>query len=140
MSTWDVREINELEEKEEVVDIFRKGNFELFDLTKTKLKRNGEVSWCEVNGIIAGVQEIERAREVVAVLMKDEWYSVMTDFGCVSSKVIWVKFKFSLVKICVVVKNSSTEEAIKEMKSFLNYLDRVVDRLCNEYRLCMIEI
>ena len=131
---------NGIVKKEGIVNVSRKGKFELLALTKTKLKGNGELLWCEVNGIIAGVQEIERAREVVAVLMKDEWYSVMTDFGCVSSKVIWVKFKFSLVKICVVVKNSSTEEAIKEMKSFLNYLDRVVDRLCNEYRLCMIEI
>ena len=36
-----------------------------------KLKGNGEVSWCGVNGIIASVQEMERAREGVAVLMNN---------------------------------------------------------------------
>ena len=37
-------------------------------LTETKLKEKGNVSWGEVNGIISDVQEMERAREGVAVL------------------------------------------------------------------------
>ena len=41
---------------EEVVEVFRKGKFELLPLTETKLKGNGEVSWWEVNGIIVSVQ------------------------------------------------------------------------------------
>ena len=41
--------------REEVVDVFREGESELLALTKTKLKWNGEVPWCGVNGIIAGV-------------------------------------------------------------------------------------
>ena len=40
-----------------MMDIFREGKFELLALTETKLKRKGEVSWCGVHGIIAGVQE-----------------------------------------------------------------------------------
>ena len=47
-----------------------------------KLKGNGEVPWCGVNGIIAGVQEIERAREGVAILLNDVWHSALIDFGC----------------------------------------------------------
>ena len=38
--------------REEVVDVFRKGKFELLAWTETKLKGNEEVSWCGVNGII----------------------------------------------------------------------------------------
>ena len=45
------------------MDVFREGKFELLALTETKLKGKGEVSWCGVNGIIAGVQEMERPRE-----------------------------------------------------------------------------
>ena len=41
-----------------MVDIFRKGKFELYALIEAKLKGNAKVSWCEVNGIIS-VQEIE---------------------------------------------------------------------------------
>ena len=51
------------------MDVFRKGKLELLALTKTKLKGNGEVSWCVLNGIIAGVLEMERAREGVAILL-----------------------------------------------------------------------
>ena len=53
------------QKREEVVDVFRKGNFELLALTLTKSK------WCGVNGIIVGIQEKERAREGMAVLMKN---------------------------------------------------------------------
>ena len=56
-----------------MVDVFRKGKFELLTLTETKLKRNGEVSWCRVSDTYVVVQETQRAREGVAVLMTDEW-------------------------------------------------------------------
>ena len=42
-----------------MIDVFRKGKFELFAVTKTKLERNEEVSLSAVNGILAGVQETE---------------------------------------------------------------------------------
>ena len=51
-----------------MIDVFRKGNFELLALIETKLKGKGEVSWCGVNGIIAATQEIERFWEGVALL------------------------------------------------------------------------
>ena len=43
----------------------------MLSLMEMKLKGNGEVSWCGVDGIITGVQEMERAREGVAILLKD---------------------------------------------------------------------
>ena len=51
-------------------------------------------------GVSAGVEEIERGREGVVVLMKDMWRSGAVDFGRATSKVLWVKFKFLMVKIC----------------------------------------
>ena len=53
------------------MDIFKKGKFELLALTERKLKGEGEVSWSEINAIFDGVQEVERAREGVAVLLND---------------------------------------------------------------------
>ena len=85
------------------MEIFRKEKFELLALTETKLKRNGEVSWIGVNGIIPDVQKMERAREGVAVLLNDLWHSAVIDFGCASSRILWIKFKFLRVKVCVVV-------------------------------------
>ena len=39
-----------------MVNVFRKGKLELLVLMETKLKGNGEISWCRVNLIIVGVQ------------------------------------------------------------------------------------
>ena len=74
------------------MDVFKEGKFKLLAL---KLKGNGEVSWCGVNGTIADVQEMERAREWVAILLNDVWHSAVVDFGCVRSRILWIKFKFS---------------------------------------------
>ena len=52
------------------MDIFKKGTFELLGLTEEK-KREGEVSWSAVNVIFADVHKMERAREVVAVLLNN---------------------------------------------------------------------
>ena len=67
------------------------------------MKEEGEVSWVDVNGIISGVQKMERAREGVAILLSNVWHIVVVKHGCVSSRIIWIKFKFSWVKVCVVV-------------------------------------
>ena len=81
------------------MDVFREGKFELLALTEKKLKGNGEVSWCGVNGIIADVQELERVKEGVGILLNDVWHSAVIDFGCISARILWVKFKFSRVKL-----------------------------------------
>ena len=65
-----MRGINGTAKREEGVDVFRGGEFELLALTKTKLKGNGKVSWCGINSIITGAQEMERARAGLAILMK----------------------------------------------------------------------
>ena len=65
-----------------------------------KLKKKGEVAWSGVNVIFAGVQEMERAREGVAVLLNDVWHSGMVKYGCVSSRILWLKFTFSRIKVC----------------------------------------
>ena len=39
--------------------MFLKGKSELFSLSEKKMKGNGEVSWCGVNGLSADVQETE---------------------------------------------------------------------------------
>ena len=31
------------------------------------------------------------------------WNSAVVDSGCVSIRILWIKFRFSMVKVCVVV-------------------------------------
>ena len=40
--TWNVRGINGIAKRKEVMDIFKEGRFELLALTETKLKGNGD--------------------------------------------------------------------------------------------------
>ena len=103
-------------------------------MTETKLKGKGEVSLCGVNDIIASVQEMERARENVAILLNDLWHSAVIDYGFVRSKIIWNKFRFSRVKICVVVGYVPSEGDGKERDN----MDRILDRVGNGYRLCIL--
>ena len=61
---------------------------------------------------------MKRARECVAVLLSDEWHSAVIDFGCLSSRILWIKFRFSRVKVCVVVRYGSSERNCEERERF----------------------
>ena len=82
--------MNGAAKREEMVDIFSEGKLKFLVLMKIKLKGNREVSWCGVNGIIASVQEMERAREDVAILLSDVWQSAVINFGYV--RLLTLKF------------------------------------------------
>ena len=84
-----------------------------------------------VNGVIADVQKIERAREVVAVLLNDVQHSVVIGFGCISSTIFLIKFKFSIVKVNCGSGYFLNKGDGQERKKFWNDLDRVVDRVGN---------
>ena len=59
---------------------------------------------------------------------------------CVSSRVLWIKFKFSRVKVWVVVGNSPNEVDGKERDRFWNDMDRILDRVGNEIDCAFWEI
>ena len=50
---------------------------------------------------------------------------------------MWIKFKFSRVKFCLVVGYYSNEGIGEERETFWNGTDRSVDRV-NGYRLCVL--
>ena len=61
-----------------------------------------------------GVQEIERAREGMAILLNNVWHNALIDFGRASSRIRCIKFKFSRVKVCVVVGTAPMKELVKK--------------------------
>ena len=46
---------------------------------------------------------MKRSWEGVAVLLNEVWHSAVVKSGCVNSRTLCIKFKFSRVKDCVVV-------------------------------------
>ena len=81
---------------------------------------------------------MERAREGVAILLNDAWHSAVIDFGCVSSRILWIKYRFSRVKVCVVVVYGPNDGDSEERDKFWNDMDRILDRVWNGYRLCIL--
>ena len=82
------------------------------------MKGKGEVSWSGFNVISAGVQEMERAREGVAALLNDVWHSAVVKYGCVGSRIISIKFKFSKVKVIWWWETAPMREMVKKEIGF----------------------
>ena len=67
-----------------------------------------------------------------------QWHSAVVIFGCVTFRMLWVKFKFSSIKVCVVVEYSPTEGNVEEWEKLWSDLDRVQDKVGNLYKLCVL--
>ena len=91
-----------------------------------------------VSLLVSAFQEMERASEGVATLLNNVWHSMVIKFGCVSCRIVWIKFTVSTVKACVVVGYSSNEGNGEERERFWNDLARTVDKVGNGYRLCVL--
>ena len=52
---------------------------------------------------------MERDRDGVAVLLNDVQHSAVAISGYVSSRILWIKYNFSSVKVCVVVGYGANE-------------------------------
>ena len=70
----------------------------------------------------------------MAILLNKVWDSAGVDLGCVRSKIIWNKFKFSRVTMCVVVGYSPNEGAGEERDRFMNDMVRTLDSVGNGYK------
>ena len=70
--------------------------------------------------------------------MNDVWHNAVVDFCGVNSRILWIKFKFSRVKVCVAVGYSPDEGDGKERDRFWNNMDRNLDSVGNGYRLCIL--
>src|SRR5678815_3357366 len=73
MGTWNVRGINVEEKRIEVMDVFKKGKFDLLAVTETKMKGIGENEWCGVKCVCFSVERNESGIEGFAILMSDLW-------------------------------------------------------------------
>ena len=80
-----------------------------------------------VKVIFAGVQEMVIVRERMAILLNDVWHSAVVKYGCDSSRILWIKFKFSRVKVCVVVGYGPNEGDNEEREKLWNDMERILD-------------
>ena len=81
---------------------------------------------------------MQRAKEGMTILLNDVWHSAVADFGCVSSRILWIKLKFSRVKVCVVVGYDPNGGDGEERDRWWNDMDKTLDNIGNGYRLCIL--
>ena len=62
----------------------------------------------------------------------------MIGFERISSRTLWVKFKFSRVKVYILEVYGATEGEDEEMERFRNDLNRVLDRVGNGCKLWVL--
>ena len=62
----------------------------------------------------------------------------MIDFVCVSSIILWITLNFSRIKVCRVVGYDPSEGDVEERGRYWNDMDRILDRVGNGYRLCIL--
>ena len=75
---------------------------------------------------------------MAVVLLSDVWQSAVVKFACVSSRILWIKFQFSRVNVCVVVGYGPNEGGGGERDRFWNDIDRTLDSIGNGFRLCIL--
>ena len=54
----------------------------------------------------------------MAFLLNNVWHSAVVKSGYVSSRILWIKFKFSRVKVCVAVGYGPNEGEGEEREGF----------------------
>ena len=128
VGVWNVGGLCNTDKRNEVVKIFKESRMGLLGLCEINLKGNEKFLWNDVHGVRAGMKGRERAKEGVGVLMNEEWYKALVKYECVSSRVIYVKFKFKRVKMHIVVAYGPLNDRKKEEKDkFWNELRTIVN-------------
>ena len=64
---------------------------------------------------------------------------MVIDFGCVKLRILWIKFRFSRGKVYMVVGYYPNKGNGEEKGEFWNDLDRIMDKIKNGYRICVLE-
>ena len=69
----------------------------------------------------------------MADLLSDVRHSAVAKHGYVSPRTLWVKFKFSRVKVCVVMGYGPNETEGEERDRFWNDMDRTLGSVGNGF-------
>src|SRR6201990_823295 len=139
VGTLNVRGVNKEEKREEVGIVMKEKGFDVLALTETKLKGKGEISFGMYKGIYAGVNERVRAREGVAIVMKDMWWSCVKGSGNIGARIAWVRLRVRReywVFICAYAPVVGTNE--REREAFWENLSECVGKFDNGDHICLL--
>ena len=134
-----VRGLNSEGKREEVSVVCKERNLDIMALTETKLKGKGEVNFGDFKGMISGVDVRVRAREGVAIVMKEEWWEKVVESKMVNSRLMWVRVivgKEKWVFVCAYAPVSGSDERVRE--EFWEKLDECLGGFGVRDRICVL--
>ena len=107
------------DEKCMIVDMFKERKMDVLALSETKVKGEGEREWEGKRVIVSGVPNRCRAREGVVVVIKRRLWGSITEYKCVSPRMLWVKLKVARENILTVgVYDPGMERSENERDAF----------------------
>ena len=124
VGTLNVRGCGVNEKKCMIVDMFKERKMDVLALSETKVKGKGECEWEGERVIVSGVDERCRAREGVAVMIKRRLWGSVSEYKCLSSRVLWLKMKVAGEKVVIVaVYGPGMERSENEREAFWETLN-----------------
>ena len=118
-----VRGCNLHEKRCEIGDIMRDRDLDVLALSETKLKGRGEENFGTFKGVKSGVSERLRAREGVAIVLKDDLWRAVKEIKEVNARLMWVKLEIGKERwIIVSAYGPGSERSEEERESFWELL------------------
>lgn len=134
-----VRGVNAIGKKEEVGLICKERGIDICALSETKLKGKREDWFGSYKGLVSGVSERVRAREGVAIIMKEELWEFVKDSKFISSRLMWVKMKLrneSWVFVSAYAPVNDVAEEVRE--AFWNELNECLGGFNGNDKVCLL--
>ena len=127
--TWNVRSIHnkiEILEKE-----LKERNIDIALVTETKKKLKGTIDLNDYTMIYSGVEQNERARAGVAVLVNEQWKDKISSYDWLNERIMTCRFKIERGYMTVICLYSPEEGRREEVNWFYKDLQEIYDK-CNK--------
>ena len=122
-----MRGCNASEKREEIGRLCERRKIDVLALSETKLRGRGEVAFGSVIGRISGVNERDRAKEGVGIIVRDEWSECIKEWKEVSSRLMWVRMRFGVERwVFVSAYGPGSERKGEEVEEFWSDLGECV--------------
>ena len=133
-----MRGVNEESKRMEVRKVCEDERLDVCGLSETKVKGESIWEWGQGWGVGSGVKE-GRGREGVAIVVSERAKRCVKGYGCVSSRVVWVRLKVGRERWAVVCVYAPTNDCkADEREKFWVSVDECLEKFGANERVCLL--
>ena len=139
MGTLNVRGCGMDEKKCMIADMFKERKMDVLVLNETKVKGKRETEWEGERVVVSGVDERCRAREGVAVMIKRKLWGKVSEYKCVSSRLMWMRMKVAGEGVVIVgAYGPGMEKSENERETFWEMLNECLSGFRENERIILL--